>query len=226
MAFKFNPYVTEEDLQSDPIKLFVRELELPALADDSPSEEINGVSMQWVDDRIHVVGVKAKARAERAGLYVGDEILEINGVTIDSGFPPNAVASLLTASGAVKITVRDGPTQSMSIERQGKGLEPIGIVYEQGLVAETQPNSPATRHAVPKGLGIVEVNGKSVMGKSDKEILRKLEKCKGTVNITLMDGNLSSEINRNIQGSKATTVKRSGAPPTILSRSFEALRRL
>ncbi|KNC74054.1 hypothetical protein SARC_13389, partial [Sphaeroforma arctica JP610] len=194
-----------------------------AVQDDQPSEEINGVTLQWVEDRIHVVTVKPKSRAERAGLFVGDEILEVNGVTIDIGYPPEAVSNLLAASGAVKITIRDGPTQSLTIER-GHERERIGISYDGGLVTRTAPDSPATRHRVPTGLGIVEVNGKSVMGKSDKDIMRKLDKTKGTLSLTLMDGALSSEINRNMSP-RPKDVRRVGTPPAILSRSFEALRR-
>lgn len=34
-----------------------------------------GVELSWVDGRVHVVGVRKGSRADRAGLFVGDEIL-------------------------------------------------------------------------------------------------------------------------------------------------------
>lgn len=36
-----------------------------------------GVELSWVEGRVHVVNVRKGSRADRAGLFVGDEILYV-----------------------------------------------------------------------------------------------------------------------------------------------------
>jgi predicted metalloprotease with PDZ domain len=39
--------------------------------------------------------VQKGSRADKAGVFVGDEVLEINGVLVDAGFPAEALNDLL-----------------------------------------------------------------------------------------------------------------------------------
>ena len=63
-----------------------------------------------MDGRVHVVSVDPSSRAEKAGVFVGDEILEISGISIDAQYTAEALNELVSSwyvmCRALRTTVR------------------------------------------------------------------------------------------------------------------------
>lgn len=57
----------------------------------------SGIELAWVDGRVHVVSVDQNSRAEKAGVFVGDEILEISGISIDAQYTAEALNELVSS---------------------------------------------------------------------------------------------------------------------------------
>jgi len=162
-----------------------------------------GIKIDWVRGQVHVIHVIKGSVAENCGLCLGDEIVEINSHAIDDGFSIETINELLSyAESEMKLIIKDHRGKHVTIQGDANRLSsPFGITVREGKVTHVEPGSPAAKHNIETGLGIVSMNGKSALGKSDSYITKKLNHIhKKTLSLSLLDGALRDELTKRFVG--------------------------
>lgn len=163
------------------IKPGIRELVLCKGADKKV-----GVRVKEVNKGIFVCLVVKGSPAAMAGLKFGDQIVQVNGVSV-AGFSDDKFHSLLDKSpmNNISVVVRDRPFErTITLQKDSKGT--TGFHFNNQKITHIVLNSSAARNGLLIDHHLLEVNGQNVVGLKDKDISKILEECGQTVTLTII----------------------------------------
>jgi len=145
-----------------------------------------GIRVQHVNKGVFVSFVQKDSPAALSGLRFGDQILQINGVTL-AGFDREKVMNLIKKSDAKKIdiAIRDRPFErAITLQKDSAGH--VGFIFKDGKITSIVKDSSAARNGLLIEHNLLEVNGQNVVGLKDKEISQILSSSDRSITITIM----------------------------------------
>jgi syntenin-1 len=146
-----------------------------------------GLTLRDISKGIFVACVFVNTPASLGGLRFGDQILEVNGQAM-AGFSADKAASFLKHSKAdkIEVVVRDRPFErTITLNKDSNGY--VGFCFtNSGKITSIVKDSSAARNGLLIDHQLVEVDGKNVIGMTDKEISRVVESAPRTVTVTIM----------------------------------------
>ncbi|VDM03499.1 unnamed protein product [Schistocephalus solidus] len=144
-----------------------------------------GIQLRDLDAGIIVSYVECEGAAALGGLRFGDQVLSINGVLVAGFSGPKAMDLVKRSPSNVVFVIRDRPLErNITLTKNSNGT--VGIVVKHGKVSGIVKDSSAARNGVLVDHHILEVDGRNVVGMSDKKIAEYLDLMGPTVNITVM----------------------------------------
>lgn len=145
-----------------------------------------GMRVKAINKGVFVCLVKKNSPAALAGLRFGDQILQINGVTV-AGFSMEKVHDILRkcSSNGISLAIRDRPFErTITLHKDSTGH--IGFQFRDGEVTALVKDSSAARNGLLIDHYLLEVNGQNVVGVKDKEISAIINECGQVVTVTIM----------------------------------------
>lgn len=119
------------------------------------------------------------------GLRFGDQIVEINNTTVAGWTAKKTLKFLKDADGArVQLAVRDRPFMR-TITCQKDSRNHCGFMFKDGEITDIVKDSSAARNGMMIHHQLVEVNGQSVVGLKDKELLEVVRQSPMTTTVTI-----------------------------------------
>jgi C-terminal processing protease CtpA/Prc len=76
-----------------------------------------GLKLEWISSRLIVVSIEKGTRAERCGINIGDELLELNGYVITTQLSKRAINNIFNLSQEVKLKIKDGQGKYLTIHK-------------------------------------------------------------------------------------------------------------
>jgi syntenin-1 len=144
-----------------------------------------GVAVDAWDKGVFVAFVWKDSAAALGGLRFGDQIVEINGSTVAGWTAKKTLKFLRDAEGSrVQIAVRDRPFMR-TITCQKDSTNHCGFMFKDGEINAIVQDSSAARNGLMIHHQIVEVNGQSVVGLKDKELLVVVQQSPMTTTVTI-----------------------------------------
>jgi syntenin-1 len=145
-----------------------------------------GLAVKAVSKGVFVAFVYKGSPAAMAGLRFGDQILQINGITV-AGYDDSKVNNLIkkAAPQRIVLAVRDRPFErTITLQKDSSGH--IGFAFKDGEVKQIVKDSSAARNGILIDHNLVEVNGQNCVGLKDKEVHALFDASSRTVTITIM----------------------------------------
>lgn len=145
-----------------------------------------GMRVKDINKGIFVCLVMKDSPAAMAGLRFGDQILEINSITM-AGFSSDKVHSLLKKCDPnnIKLAVRDRPFErAVTLHKDSVGH--IGFQYKDGEIVNIIKDSSAARNGILTEHHLLEVNGQNVVGLKDKQVASIVQDCGQVITVTIM----------------------------------------
>ncbi|NP_001040345.1 syndecan binding protein [Bombyx mori] len=145
-----------------------------------------GLRLHSVDSGVFVCYVAANSPGALAGLRFGDQILEINNVTV-AGMTMDKCHDILKKAPANNITmaVRDRPFER-NVTLHKDSLGHVGFQFKNGKIIALVVDSSAARNGLLTDHQILEINTINVVGMKDKEISKIIDESPSVVNITII----------------------------------------
>ncbi|KAG0723743.1 Syntenin-1 [Chionoecetes opilio] len=147
-----------------------------------------GMRVKAINKGIFVCLVKKHSPAALAGLRFGDQVLQVQGVTV-AGYTMEKVHDLLRKSphNGIQLAVRDRPFErSVTLHKDSTGH--IGFQFKDGEVTALVKDSSAARNGLLTDHHLLEVNGQNVVGLKDKDVSALISECGQVVTVTVMPG--------------------------------------
>ncbi|XP_063226197.1 syntenin-1-like isoform X2 [Bacillus rossius redtenbacheri] len=145
-----------------------------------------GLRVQSISNGVFVNLVMKGSPAALAGLRFGDQILQINGVTV-AGFSMDKVHKMFRESpvNGISVVVRDRPFErTLTMHKSSTGH--IGFHFKNGKVVGLVKDSSAARNGLLTDHQLLEVNGQNVVGLKDKEITALIEEGGPIITVTVI----------------------------------------
>lgn len=145
-----------------------------------------GIRVQHINKGVFVSFVQRDSPAAIAGLRFGDQILQINGITL-AGFDREKVMNLIKKSDPkrIELAIRDRPFErAITLQKDSAGH--VGFIYKDGKITSIVKDSSAARNGLLIEHNLLEVNGQNVVGLKDKEISQILSSSDRTITLTIM----------------------------------------
>jgi syntenin-1 len=146
-----------------------------------------GLTMRDISKGIFVACVHANTPAALGGLRFGDQILEANGQALAGYSSEQTTAFIKKCRGdKVELVVRDRPFErAVTLNKDSNGY--VGFCFANGgKIISIVKDSSAARNGLLIDHQLVEVDGKNVVGMTDKEITRVVDGAPRTVTVTIM----------------------------------------
>ncbi|CAG5121111.1 unnamed protein product [Candidula unifasciata] len=145
-----------------------------------------GLRIRHVNNGIFVAFVQAGSPAALAGLRFGDQILQINGVTVAGWSNDKAHEFLKKADGQrIEMAIRDRPFErTITMQKDSNGF--VGFTFNNGRIKTLVKDSSAARNGLLTDHQLIEVGGQNVVGLKDKEIGEIIDSCGKTLTVTIM----------------------------------------
>ncbi|KAJ9599979.1 hypothetical protein L9F63_009721 [Diploptera punctata] len=145
-----------------------------------------GVRVQAINKGVFVCLVMKGSPAALAGLRFGDQILQINGITV-AGLSMEQVHDLFRKSpvNGISVIVRDRPFErTITLHKDSVGH--IGFQFKNGKIIGLVKDSSAARNGLLTEHHLLEVNGQNVVGIKDKEITALIEEGGPIITVTVI----------------------------------------
>ncbi|XP_012554918.1 syntenin-1 isoform X1 [Hydra vulgaris] len=145
-----------------------------------------GIRVQHINKGVFVSFVENGSPAAMAGLRFGDQILQINGVTL-AGFDREKVMSLIKKADPkhIEFAIRDRPFErNLTLQKDSSGH--VGFVFKNGKITSIVKDSSAARNGLLTEHNLLEVNGQNVVGLKDKEISEIMRLADRSITVTIM----------------------------------------
>ncbi|XP_013186531.1 syntenin-1 [Amyelois transitella] len=145
-----------------------------------------GLRLHSVNSGVFVCYVAAGSPAALAGLRFGDQILEINNVSV-AGMSMDQCHGLLKKAPAngISMAVRDRPFER-TVTLHKDSLGHVGFHFKDGKIVGLVKDSSAARNGLLTDHQILEINTINVVGMKDKEISKVIDNSPTVVNITII----------------------------------------
>ncbi|XP_045785267.1 syntenin-1-like [Maniola jurtina] len=145
-----------------------------------------GLRLHSVNNGIFVCYVAAGSPAALAGLRFGDQILEINNVTVAGMSMEECHAILKKApTNGINMAVRDRPFER-TVTLHKDSLGHVGFQFKDGNIVGLVKDSSAARNGLLTDHQLLEINTVNVVGMKDKEISKVIDASPSVVNITII----------------------------------------
>lgn len=145
-----------------------------------------GIRVKAINNGIFICVVIDKSPAALAGLRFGDQILQVNDVSV-AGFSMDKVHNMFKKSpvNGIKVAVRDRPFErTLTLHKDSTGH--IGFQFKNGKIISLVKDSSAARNGVLTDHQLLEVDGQNVVGLKDKEVGNIISKAEQVVTITVI----------------------------------------
>ncbi|GLV32863.1 X11Lbeta [Carabus blaptoides fortunei] len=145
-----------------------------------------GLRVKAINKGIFVCLVATNSPAALAGLRFGDQILQINNISI-AGYSMDKVHELFRKSpvNGISVVVRDRPFErTITLHKDSTGT--VGFDFKNGKITGLVKDSSAARNGVLTEHNLLEINGQNVVGLKDKEIRRIIEGGGQVITITVI----------------------------------------
>ncbi|KAK7794470.1 hypothetical protein R5R35_004694 [Gryllus longicercus] len=145
-----------------------------------------GLRVRDVSNGIFVCLVMKDSPAAIAGLRFGDQILQVNGVTV-AGFSADKVHDLFRKSpvNGISVVVRDRPFErTVTLHKDSMGH--IGFHFKNGKITGLVKDLSAARNGLLTDHHLLEVNGQNVVGLKDKEISALIDQGGNIITVTII----------------------------------------
>ena len=146
-----------------------------------------GLRLTSIQGGVFVVLVYASSPAAMAGLRFGDQILEINDVSV-AGYSMNRVHSLIKKASPdeLRFTLRDRPFErTVTLHKDQNGL--VGFIFNRnGRIVSIVKDSSAARNGLLIDHNILEINAQNIVGLDETEIRTVLDECGDVVVLTIV----------------------------------------
>jgi syntenin-1 len=122
-----------------------------------------GLRVQAINKGIFVCMVVKDSPAAMSGLRFGDQILQVNGVTV-AGFAIDDVHKLLRKSDAnnISIVIRDRPFErTITLHKDSSGC--VGFQFKNGKITSIVKDSSAARNGLLIDHQLLEIDGQNVV---------------------------------------------------------------
>lgn len=145
-----------------------------------------GLRLHAVNSGIFVCYVGDKSPAALAGLRFGDQILEINNISV-AGMTMEQCHNILKKAPAngITIAVRDRPFER-TVTLHKDSLGHVGFHFKGGKIVGLVKDSSAARNGLLTDHQILEINTVNVVGMKDKDILKLINDGPSIVNVTII----------------------------------------
>ncbi|XP_045518871.1 syntenin-1-like [Pieris brassicae] len=145
-----------------------------------------GLRLHSVNNGVFVCYVAAGSPATLAGLRFGDQILEINNVSL-AGMSMEQCHAILKKSptNGITMAVRDRPFER-TITLHKDSLGHVGFQFKNGNIVGLVKDSSAARNGLLTDHQILEINTINVVGMKDKEISKVIDDGPTVVNVTVI----------------------------------------
>lgn len=160
-----------------------------------------GIKVKAVNKGIFVCLVTKDSPAAIGGLRFGDQILQINGLSV-AGLSSDKVHDKLKKAGEnnIVLAVRDRPFErTLTLHKDSTGH--IGFQFKEGKINSIAVNSSAARNGLLVDHNLLEVNGQNVVGVKDKEISKYIEEGGSIITITIIPSYIYNHIMKNMSSS-------------------------
>jgi len=145
-----------------------------------------GLRVKSVNKGIFVSFVHANSPASLAGLRFGDQVLQMNGLTVAGWDTDKAMKALKDASPQrISLVVRDRPFER-TITLQKDSVGTVGFVFKENKITAIVKDSSAARNGVLIDHHLVEVNGQNVVGLKEDDIKNIFVSSGRTITITIL----------------------------------------
>jgi len=145
-----------------------------------------GIRVQHVNKGVFVALVTKGSPAALAGLRFGDQILQINGLTV-AGFDREKVMNLIKKAPAsrIELAIRDRPYErTLTLQKDSNGH--VGFIFKDAKITSIVKDSSAARNGLLTEHTILEVNGQNVVGMKDKELSQILTASDRSMTLTII----------------------------------------
>ncbi|CAF4773712.1 unnamed protein product [Pieris macdunnoughi] len=145
-----------------------------------------GLRLHSVNNGVFVCYIAAGSPAALAGLRFGDQILEINNVSL-AGMSMEQCHAILKKSptNGINMAVRDRPFER-TITLHKDSLGHVGFQFKNGNIVGLVKDSSAARNGLLTDHQILEINTINVVGMKDKEISKVIDDGQTVVNVTVI----------------------------------------
>lgn len=145
-----------------------------------------GVRVKSINNGIFVCLVIDKSPAAIAGLRFGDQILQINGITV-AGYSMDKVHDLFKKSpvNGISVVVRDRPFER-TITLHKDNADHIGFLFKNGKIFSLVKDSSAAKNGLLTDHQLLEIEGQNVVGLKDKEITNFINGAGNVVTVTVI----------------------------------------
>ncbi|KAK0175463.1 hypothetical protein PV327_009211 [Microctonus hyperodae] len=160
-----------------------------------------GLRVHAVNNGIFVCLVSPGSPASKAGLRFGDQILDINGISV-AGYSMDQVHKIFRNASVndIKVIVRDRPFErTITMHKDHSGN--IGFQFKEGKIVAVVKDSSAARNGVLTDHQILEINGKNVVGMKDKDIVTEISNGTNVVTITVIPSYIYDHMIKKMSGS-------------------------
>lgn len=145
-----------------------------------------GLRVRDVSNGIFVCLVMKDSPAAIAGLRFGDQILQVNGVTV-AGFSVDKVHDLFRKSpvNGISVVVRDRPFErTITLHKDSMGH--IGFNFKNGKITGLVKDLSAARNGLLTDHHLLEVNGQNVVGLKDKDTSALIDQGGNIITVTII----------------------------------------
>ncbi|XP_043480959.1 syntenin-1-like [Leptopilina heterotoma] len=160
-----------------------------------------GIRVHSVNNGVFICLVTKGSPAALVGLRFGDQILDINGVSV-AGYSMDQVHKIFRNSpvNGIKVVVRDRPFErTVTMHKDSTGH--IGFQFKNGKVTALVKDSSASRNGLLTDHQILEINGKNVIGLKDKDITIEIESAGDIITVTVIPSFIYDHMIKKMSGS-------------------------
>lgn len=160
-----------------------------------------GIRVHSVNNGVFICLVTKGSPAALVGLRFGDQILDINGVSV-AGYSMDQVHKIFRNApvNGIKVVVRDRPFErTVTMHKDSSGH--IGFQFKNGKVTALVKDSSASRNGLLTDHQILEINGKNVIGLKDKDITIEIESAGDIITVTVIPSFIYDHMIKKMSGS-------------------------
>jgi len=171
-----------------------------------------GMRVKAINKGIFVCLVTKESPAALGGLRFGDQILQVNNISV-AGYSSDKVHDILKKAGNnnIVLAVRDRPFErTLTLHKDSTGH--IGFQFKDGRINSIAVESSAARNGLLVDHNLLEVNGQNVVGVKDKEVGRFIEDGGDIVTITIIPTFIYNHIIKNMSNSLLTRMMDHSVP--------------
>lgn len=145
-----------------------------------------GLRAQAINKGIFICVVVKDSPAAMAGLRFGDQILQVNNITV-AGYSVDDIHKLLRKSSQnnISVVIRDRPFErTVTLHKDSTGH--TGFQFKDGKITSIVKDSSAARNGLLIEHQLLEIDGQNVIGIKDKEITKLMNDAGRVVTITIV----------------------------------------